>query len=167
MTPFVKAVVRWATGKRLTNRVPKLSLITAPKVARAGSFSRDCVPRRRATQDRGNPIILSFRSINIGTSHRPSSSQALPFETATGGLVRVCACVLSCFLSSYLVLVGNKNEHMLWYLGIPRAGQLIECCAADRYKPSSPPNFENNRAATLHTATTAVQQYLRLKHWPW
>ena len=25
---FVKALVRWATGKRLTNRLPKLSLIT-------------------------------------------------------------------------------------------------------------------------------------------
>ena len=27
-TPFVKALVRWATGERLTNRLPKLSLIT-------------------------------------------------------------------------------------------------------------------------------------------
>ena len=27
-TPFVKALVRWATGKRLTNHLPKLSLIT-------------------------------------------------------------------------------------------------------------------------------------------
>ena len=27
-TPFVKALVRWATGKRLNNRLPKLSLIT-------------------------------------------------------------------------------------------------------------------------------------------
>ena len=27
-TPYVKALVRWATGKRLTNRLPKLSLIT-------------------------------------------------------------------------------------------------------------------------------------------
>ena len=27
-TPFVKALVRWATCKRLTNRLPKLSLIT-------------------------------------------------------------------------------------------------------------------------------------------
>ena len=27
-TPFVKALVRWATGKRPTNRLPKLSLIT-------------------------------------------------------------------------------------------------------------------------------------------
>ena len=26
-TPFVKALVRWATGKRLTNRLPKLSPI--------------------------------------------------------------------------------------------------------------------------------------------
>ena len=26
----VKALVRWATGKRLTNRLPKLSLITFP-----------------------------------------------------------------------------------------------------------------------------------------
>ena len=25
---FAKALVRWATGKRLTNRLPKLSLIT-------------------------------------------------------------------------------------------------------------------------------------------
>ena len=25
---YVKALVRWATGKRLTNRLPKLSLIT-------------------------------------------------------------------------------------------------------------------------------------------
>ena len=24
-TPFVKALVRWATGKRLTNRLPKLN----------------------------------------------------------------------------------------------------------------------------------------------
>ena len=27
-TPFVRALVRWATGKRLTNRLPKLSLVT-------------------------------------------------------------------------------------------------------------------------------------------
>ena len=27
-TPFVKALVPWATGKRLTNRLLKLSLIT-------------------------------------------------------------------------------------------------------------------------------------------
>ena len=27
-TPFVRALVRWPTGKRLTNRLPKLSLIT-------------------------------------------------------------------------------------------------------------------------------------------
>ena len=27
-TPLVKALVRWATGKRLTNRLPNLSLIT-------------------------------------------------------------------------------------------------------------------------------------------
>ena len=30
-TPFVKALVRWATGKRLTNRLPKLSLVTLPR----------------------------------------------------------------------------------------------------------------------------------------
>ena len=29
-TPYVKALVRWATGKMLTNRLPKLSLITKP-----------------------------------------------------------------------------------------------------------------------------------------
>ena len=28
MQIYVKALVRWATGKRLTNRLPKLSLIT-------------------------------------------------------------------------------------------------------------------------------------------
>ena len=28
LQPLVKALVRWATGKRLTNRLPKLSLIT-------------------------------------------------------------------------------------------------------------------------------------------
>ena len=27
--PNVRALVRWATGKRLTNRLPKLSLITS------------------------------------------------------------------------------------------------------------------------------------------
>ena len=27
-TPFVRALVRWATGERLTNRLPKLRLIT-------------------------------------------------------------------------------------------------------------------------------------------
>ena len=33
----VKALVRWATGKRLTNRLPKLSLITwGPHVRAAG-----------------------------------------------------------------------------------------------------------------------------------
>ena len=30
LEPTVKALVRWATGKRLTNRLPKLSLITLP-----------------------------------------------------------------------------------------------------------------------------------------
>ena len=34
-TPFVKALVRWATGKRLTDRLPKLSLITGG--AKAGN----------------------------------------------------------------------------------------------------------------------------------
>ena len=28
-TPFIKALVRWTTGKRLTNQLPKLSLITS------------------------------------------------------------------------------------------------------------------------------------------
>ena len=32
-TPFVKALVRWATsGKMLTNRLPKLSLIAVPGI---------------------------------------------------------------------------------------------------------------------------------------
>ena len=32
----VKALVRWATGKRLTNRLPKLSLITLPPPLNSG-----------------------------------------------------------------------------------------------------------------------------------
>ena len=32
-TPFVKELVRWATGKRLTNRLPKLTLITLSRDA--------------------------------------------------------------------------------------------------------------------------------------
>ena len=32
-TPFVKALVCWATGKRLTNHLPKLSLITVAQEA--------------------------------------------------------------------------------------------------------------------------------------
>ena len=33
---IVKALVRWATGKRLTNRLPKLSLITLPPALNSG-----------------------------------------------------------------------------------------------------------------------------------
>ena len=33
-TPFVRALVRWATSKRLTNRLPKLSLITGASAKR-------------------------------------------------------------------------------------------------------------------------------------
>ena len=32
----MKALVRWATGKRLTNRLPKLSLITIPPPLNSG-----------------------------------------------------------------------------------------------------------------------------------
>ena len=32
----VKALVRWATGKRLTDRLPKLSLITLPPLELTG-----------------------------------------------------------------------------------------------------------------------------------
>ena len=39
-TPFVKALVRWAPGKRLTGRLPKLSLITAPQ-EQTGLFTGD------------------------------------------------------------------------------------------------------------------------------
>ena len=35
-TPFVKALVRWATGKRLTNHLPKLSLITLSPTLNSG-----------------------------------------------------------------------------------------------------------------------------------
>ena len=35
----VKALVRWATGKRLTNRLPKLSLITLPPFEQRDSWS--------------------------------------------------------------------------------------------------------------------------------
>ena len=36
---FVKALVRWATGKKLTNRLPKLSLITPPPFEQRDSCS--------------------------------------------------------------------------------------------------------------------------------
>ena len=32
----VRALVRWATGKRLTNRLPKLSLVTLPPPLNSG-----------------------------------------------------------------------------------------------------------------------------------
>ena len=35
----VKALVRWATGKRLTNRLPKLSLTTLPPFEQRDSWS--------------------------------------------------------------------------------------------------------------------------------
>ena len=46
-TPFVKALVRWATGKRLTNRLPKLSLITHNRVISNHSRTPLAVIRRR------------------------------------------------------------------------------------------------------------------------
>ena len=36
---FVKALVRWATGKRLKNRLPKLSIITLPPFEQRDSWS--------------------------------------------------------------------------------------------------------------------------------
>ena len=39
-TPFVKALGRWATSKRLTNRLPKLSLITGASAK--GGRNRTC-----------------------------------------------------------------------------------------------------------------------------
>ena len=39
MSPCVKALVRWVTGKRLTNRLPKLSLITLPPFEQRDSWS--------------------------------------------------------------------------------------------------------------------------------
>ena len=39
LEPTVKALVRWATGKRLTNRLPKLSLITLPPFEQRDSWS--------------------------------------------------------------------------------------------------------------------------------
>ena len=46
-TPFVKALVRWATGKRLTNRLPKLSLRTLSPPLNSGILGLRmglCVP---------------------------------------------------------------------------------------------------------------------------
>ena len=39
-TPYVKVLVRWATGKRLTNRLPNLSLITFSPLERTGYTGR-------------------------------------------------------------------------------------------------------------------------------
>ena len=49
---FVKALVRWATGKRLTNRLPKLSLITSSSGSSSSSSSSSrWSPRENTVQD--------------------------------------------------------------------------------------------------------------------
>ena len=49
--PFVKASVRWATGESLTNRLPKLSLITPPTTFKSISMftlkTSDFAPRKK------------------------------------------------------------------------------------------------------------------------
>ena len=39
-TPFVKALIRWATGKRLTDRLPKLSLISLTRSLRRWEYPK-------------------------------------------------------------------------------------------------------------------------------
>ena len=66
--------------------------------------------------------------------------QALSFVAATDGAsVRACACHVS-----------YRNEHII-------SREVQGCCAAGRYKPTLPRDFESKHAATV-TTTAAVQQ---------
>ena len=66
---YVKALVRWATGKRLTNRLPKLSLVTLSPPLNSGILGhrRTCVLRSslQSLVDPGTVVyqILDMRKI--------------------------------------------------------------------------------------------------------
>ena len=71
MLPGVKALVRWATGKRLTNRLPKLSLITPPPLRTVGFlvfvWGRTC-PLRSYLQSLGTQGEWFIRILTWGKS---------------------------------------------------------------------------------------------------
>ena len=139
------------------------------KVARAGFFSRDCVARCRAAQDRGNVTISllllndtvlaalklsTLRQSRYNSSRTPSSS----LRDGHGRCFCVCACVcVPCFLSSYEDIMS-------------RAGQLIGFRAGEQ--DDFNPHFLGILKATSQARYTiqrqppaAAQQHLRLKLW--
>lgn len=136
-------------------------VLWASKIVQAGPFSRDRVPRRRATQDHRNPTILAFRSADA-VSHRPSRSQGLYLVVATvkqqshTKLFHLCdghrRCFCVCVCAMFPVVLGNRDERI-----ITTAGQLfglIGYCASGRlFKPTLARNFNSNHAATVRTST--------------
>ena len=64
----VKALVRWATGKRLTNRLPKLSLITLSPPLNSGILGvcmRPYVPTPKFFTISGNPGRVIYQILDM------------------------------------------------------------------------------------------------------
>lgn len=94
------------------DRAP-LRVFWASKVARAGSFSRECIPPRRAAQDHENLQFHNFSFCSVAVYVRPSSPlvcgnhgtraaalRAPGFDTAThssSDSTTVCACMRAVF----------------------------------------------------------------------
>lgn len=122
----------------------------APIVARAGYFSRDCVPCCRAAQGHGKPqfqhMVFLCCPAAVSVSHRPSSSllrdshsttaaalQALPIVTAMDG-ASVYVCVASvCAVGPRSTIKSGATGFAFWeYRG----------CRARRWKPTFALNFK-------------------------
>ena len=57
-TPFAKALVRWATGRRLTDRLPELRVITKITAPRARKINASqAIPN---TQEKQNAYLVHF-----------------------------------------------------------------------------------------------------------
>ena len=104
-------------------------VLWAFKVARAGSVSRDCIPRRRAAQDHGNPKIsarFALRplyhtappALEFSTLRRPRYNHSRASSVSLCGGHRRCFWVPVCAM--ILAVLGNRNGHI-----ISRAVQLL------------------------------------------
>ena len=149
---------------------PPWRVLWASKATRAGSFSRDCVPRRRATQDHGNPIIpvflrsaaaiipsLQFTSSPLlaATLQQQLHIKLFPFCNGHRQCFFLCVCVCALF-PVVLRFTWQERKHDL--KSVPTYCMLRR--GAGRHKSTLPQNFKSNRAATVHTTTTASSDYL-------
>ena len=74
-TPFVKALVRWATGKRLTNRLPKLSLTTLSPPLNSGILGLRMgpyVPTPKFFTISGDPGRVIYQILGLTFYQKPN-----------------------------------------------------------------------------------------------